>query len=122
VTRQVVGDSPLKLNMEITGSYRPVPREIEDELLRIAQEAVTNAVRHGDPQTIDVSLSYHSSGVDLRVHDDGRGFTVSGESSGPPGHYGIRGMYERAEKSGAKLTVESTPGAGTTVLAKARIH
>jgi signal transduction histidine kinase/ligand-binding sensor domain-containing protein len=121
VTRQVAGDSPLKLNLLITGTYRPSSRDLEDELLRIAQEAVTNAVRHAGAQTIDVSLSYHADGVDLCVHDDGRGFTVSDARSGPPGHYGLRGMYERAERAHATLTVESAPGAGTTVLARAQI-
>jgi signal transduction histidine kinase/ligand-binding sensor domain-containing protein len=120
VTRQVVGDAPLKLSLEITGTYRAAKPELEDELLRIAQEAVTNAVRHGGPQTIDVSLSYDARGVSLRVHDDGRGFVVDGRS-GPPGHYGIRGMHERAHRAQAQLTVDSAPGAGTTVVAEARI-
>ncbi len=120
-TRQVVGDAPLKLNLIITGTYRAAPRELEDELLRIAQEAVTNAVRHAGPQTIDISLTYQARGVDLRVHDDGRGFTPSGEKTGPAGHYGIRGMHERAERAHARLTIDSSPGSGTTVLAQADI-
>ncbi len=120
-TRQVVGDAPLKLNLVITGTYRQAPRELEDELLRIAQEAVTNAVRHAEPKCIDVSLSYQARGVDLRVKDDGRGFAMAGEKAGPAGHYGIRGMHERAERAGARLTIESRPGAGTTVLAQADI-
>ena len=120
-TRQVVGDAPLKLNLVITGTYRQAPRELEDELLRIAQEAVTNAVRHADPKCIDVSLSYQARGVDLRVKDDGRGFAMAGEKAGPAGHYGIRGMHERAERAGARLTIESRPGAGTIVLAQADI-
>jgi ligand-binding sensor domain-containing protein/two-component sensor histidine kinase len=120
-TRQVVGDAPLKLNLVITGTYRQAPRELEDELLRIAQEAVTNAVRHAAPQCIDVSLTYQARGVDLRVKDDGRGFATGGEKAGPAGHYGIRGMHERAERAGARLTIESSPGGGTTVLAQAEI-
>ena len=120
-TRQVVGDAPLKLNLVITGTYRPASRELEDELLRIAQEAVTNAVRHAAPQTIDISLTYQARGVDLRVQDDGRGFVPSGDKTGPAGHYGIRGMHERAERAHARLTIESRPGFGTVVLAQADI-
>jgi signal transduction histidine kinase/ligand-binding sensor domain-containing protein len=121
VTRQVVGDAPLKLDLQITGSYRTAKVELEDELLRIAQEAVTNAVRHGEPTTIVVRLCYDTAGVELRVQDDGRGFTVSSAKAGPAGHYGIRGMHERAERAQARLRIESAPGAGTTVIADARI-
>jgi signal transduction histidine kinase len=120
-SRQAVGDAPLKLDLQITGSYRAAKAELEDELVRIAQEAVTNAVRHGEPATIVVRLRYDASGVELRVHDDGRGFVVPGEKAGPPGHYGIRGMHERAERAHARLRIESAPGAGTTVVADARI-
>lgn len=120
-TRQVIGDAPLKLNLVITGTYRAASRELEDELLRIAQEAVTNAMRHAAAQTIDITLTYQGRGVDLRIHDDGRGFAPSGEKTGPAGHYGIRGMHERAERAHARLTIESSPGAGTTVLAQADI-
>ena len=120
--RQMVGDAPVKLNLEITGTYRQTARLLEDELLRIAQEAVTNSVRHAAPKVIDVSLRYHAGGVDLRVHDDGRGFTATGEKAGPAGHYGIRGMHERAERAGARLAIESRPGEGTTVLAQAEIR
>ena len=120
-TRQVVGEAPIKLNFVITGTYRPASRELEDELLRIAQEAVTNAVRHAAPQTIDISLTYQARGVDLRVKDDGRGFVAAGEKTGPAGHYGIRGMYERAERAHARLTIESSPGGGTIVVAQAAI-
>ncbi len=121
VTRQVVGDAPVALNLQITGTYRPSSRDLEDELLRIAQEATTNAVRHAEANVIEVSLNYHATGVELRVHDDGRGFTMADPKSGPPGHYGLRGMHERAERARARLTIRSQPGAGTTVQAEASI-
>ena len=121
VTRQVVGEAPATLELQITGTYRPSTQDQEEELLRIAQEAVTNAVRHADARKIEVSLNYHSAGVDLRVHDDGRGFIVTSTKSGPPGHYGLRGMHERASRAGARLTIKSQPGAGTTVVAQASI-
>ena len=108
----------IQLNMQITGTYRAFTETQESELLRIAQEAVTNAIRHGQPGTIRIALIYHAAGVRLEVQDDGRGFMVPPHKSGPAGHYGIRGMYERAERGGATLDISSTPGAGTTITAE----
>jgi ligand-binding sensor domain-containing protein/two-component sensor histidine kinase len=117
--KELTRDSGIALQVEIGGTYRAFHRTVEDELLRIAQEAITNAVRHASPHTITVSLDYHATGARLEVRDDGRGFVVTGTKSGPAGHYGIRGMHERAERARGKLEIQSTPGSGTTVIAEA---
>ncbi len=116
---RIAGGSSAKVYLQVKGTYRPVERKIEEELLRIGQEAVANAVRHAAATRIDVQLIYESAQVFLRVEDDGRGFTNPPGSSGPEGHYGIRGMRERAGEIDASLVLESTPGEGTRVLVAA---
>ncbi len=87
-----------------------LPAEHEHALLRIAQEALTNALRHGSPTRLTVTLR---PGL-LRVEDDGTGFDLAAPASGAPG-MGLGLMRERAAEIGAALTVTSAPGAGTTV-------
>jgi ligand-binding sensor domain-containing protein/signal transduction histidine kinase len=114
---RLAGGSESKVYLQVKGTYRAVERKIEEELLRIGQEAVANAVRHAGATRIDVQLIYEAARVSLRVEDDGRGFTPG--TNGKPGHYGIRGMEERASEIDAALVLESTPGAGTRVLVDA---
>jgi signal transduction histidine kinase len=86
-------------------------------LLRIAQEAVTNAVRHANPRHISLELRFAVRQLRLTIEDDGCGFSgrPHPQSSGPNGHFGLTGMHERAAEIGGKLTVESHPGEGTRV-------
>jgi signal transduction histidine kinase len=116
--KELTRDTGITLRLDIGGTYRAFNQTVEDELLRIAQEAITNAVRHASATTIDVSLNYHATGARLEVHDDGRGFIMTGSKSGPAGHYGIRGMHERAERAHGMLEIQSSPGSGTTVIAE----
>jgi signal transduction histidine kinase len=114
---RIAGGSSTKVYLQVKGTYRPVGRKIEEELLRIGQEAVTNAVRHSAAARIDVQLIYEGKQVSLRVEDDGRGFQPG--AGAPEGHYGIRGMHERAGEIDAALLLESTPGGGTRVSVEA---
>ena len=114
---RVSNGSSSKVYLQVKGTYRPVARKIEEELLRIGQEAVANAVRHAAATRIDVQLVYEGARVSLRVEDDGRGFQPG--SQAPEGHYGIRGMHERAGEIDAALVLESTPGGGTRVSVEA---
>ena len=117
---RIAGSSPAKVYLQVKGTYRPLERRIEDELLRIGQEAVANAVRHAAATRIDVQLIYQAARVSLRVEDDGRGFDPS--SNGAQGHYGIQGMRERAGEIDATLELESTPGKGTLVSVEAPVR
>ena len=90
-------------------------------MLRIGQEAVANAARHAQATRIDVQLVYEASRMLLMVQDDGRGFTPMPDGRGPDGHYGIQGMRERAQQIGARLLLESSPGAGTRVSLEAPV-
>jgi len=91
-----------------------VPSLLQYHLLRTAREAVANAGKHADPSRIDVRLCGGADGLSLEVTDDGMGFDVeAGESL--PGHFGLRGMRERARRMGATLVIESHRGTGTKV-------
>ncbi len=102
-----------KVRVQVQGTVRPLSPEAEAAVIRVAQEAITNAVRHAAAASIMVTLSYLPDGVVLSVRDDGRGFApADGE---PPGHYGLVGMRERARELGGELVIGSRPGAGTEV-------
>ncbi|MCU0245267.1 MAG: histidine kinase [Bryobacter sp.] len=81
-------------------------------LLRICQEAAANALRHGEPRSLEVLLSYGADSVRMTVRDDGAGFDPERL---PPGHFGIEIMQERARRIGGTLEIVSHPGAGTSV-------
>ena len=119
---RIANGSPSKVYLQVKGTYRPVTRKTEEELLRIGQEAVANAVRHAGATRIDVQLIYEAARVSLQVADDGRGFEPSPDLSGPAGHYGIKGMHERAGEIDAALVLESTPGGGTRVSVEAPLE
>jgi PAS domain S-box-containing protein len=89
-----------------------LPITIEEVVYRIAQEALHNIVKHAAAHQVQLELARDGDGVRLRVIDDGKGFDPR---SVPDGHLGLTGMRARAEKIGAHLTVESQPGAGTTI-------
>ena len=89
----------------------PLPAGIEDALFRIAQEAVSNAVRHGQPTRIAVTLRRSGPDLSLAVADNGCGFDPASVAV----HIGLGSMRERAAEIGGQLTVRSRPGAGCTV-------
>jgi signal transduction histidine kinase/ligand-binding sensor domain-containing protein len=95
--------------------------DVDLQLFRIAQEAVTNAIRHGRPTHIDISVSYDECQVALTIVDDGCGFDAHAQTIAPRDneHFGLITMRERAEQAGGGLRIESAPGAGTTVHAVA---
>jgi signal transduction histidine kinase len=92
-----------------------LPADVEYNVLRIAQEAITNAVKHSRAGTIEVTMSSDTERLSLTVRDDGVGFSVNGSEPAQPGHYGLIGMRERATQIHAELHLESAPGQGTTV-------
>jgi signal transduction histidine kinase len=83
--------------------------ELETALYRIAQEALTNATKHGSAKRIVVEIQEDATSVHLSVRDDGRGFDPEAKSEG----FGLLGMRERAQLLDGDLAVDSTPGAGT---------
>lgn len=110
---QSLTDVPLRLDAPT--SLPRVPTLVQHQLLRIVREAVSNAVRHGDPTGIDLRLRATAEGLCLTVADDGRGFDVANRQA-VAGHFGLRGMRERARRMGAAVDIDSRPGRGTRVV------
>ncbi len=102
------------VRVRIDGDERPLPESTTAEFLRIAQEATTNAIAHGQARQVDIIVSFESDAVALRVDNDGIGFDGV-EKDDTPMHFGLLGMRERAERLGGTFTVESAPDQGTSV-------
>ena len=101
--------------LENTGVYRVLRKSTEDELYRIAQEALMNAIRHAEASTIWLRLSYALDRVSLEVADKGVGFDIAAAPATESGHFGLAGIRERARILKAEVMLESTPGKGTSV-------
>ncbi|NJL20590.1 MAG: PAS domain S-box protein [Leptolyngbyaceae cyanobacterium SM1_3_5] len=99
---------------EIEGTAYALPAEVESNLLRIGQEALTNATKHANADEIRVKLIYDRDQVCLRVKDNGQGFGVGCISCSKG--FGLLGMSERAERIGAQLTIKSQPGQGAEII------
>jgi PAS domain S-box-containing protein len=102
------------LAYELRGTAYPLPVEVESNLLRMGQEALTNAIKHANADEIHIELVYEPAQCSLRVKDDGQGFGVG--SIPLSGRFGLLGMSERAEQIGAQLTIGSQPGQGTEII------
>ncbi|WP_017314174.1 sensor histidine kinase [Mastigocladopsis repens] len=102
------------LYYEIKGTAYALSTEVESNLLRIGQEALTNAIKHANADEIRVELVYDRDQFCLRVKDNGQGFGV-GSILASEG-FGLLGMSERAERIGAQLTIRSQPGQGTEIV------
>ncbi|MEU3350697.1 GAF domain-containing sensor histidine kinase [Streptomyces sp. NPDC037389] len=93
---------------------RALPAAQEEALLRVAQEALHNALRHSGARAVDVTLTRRGHGAALRVADDGQGFDPSAVRRAGR-HLGLVSMRDRANGVGGGLTVVSAPGKGTTI-------
>jgi signal transduction histidine kinase len=94
-----------------------LPQELEEALYRVVLEALDNACRHADARTATISLQRDRRCVELTVSDDGRGFAIpmSFGSLLRQGHIGLVGMHDRIRQLGGELSINSAPGAGTTI-------
>ena len=115
---------------EQLGTAQPYPPEVEVAVYRIAQEALSNALRHSQPKQAKIELCYRADKLCLTVSDDGRGFDVSATLAQAPGGasrssesngsgLGLLGMRERAMLISATLDIQSAPGAGTRITLEA---
>jgi signal transduction histidine kinase len=99
-----------------SGAVRKLPPEWEENLLRIGQEALANALKHGTPRNICVELRFDAEEIDLSLRDDGTGFDPAAPTSG----MGLTGMRERAARLGWRLDVRSRLGEGSEVFVSLR--
>ena len=114
VPRWVAGRQ-VDLRLNVSQLHCKLPTELAQNLLRIAQEAVTNAVKHATAQVIRLDLDVENDILCLHVEDDGKGFEPSDTFSVSGGHFGIVGMRERAKQIGGEFDLASRPGGGTRV-------
>lgn len=119
--RQSIKNTGLEIHLNTTGVYRPLPAKVEDELIRITQEAVMNVVRHAQATRLDLTLAYDSTKAQITIADNGRGFAAHSGFEWREGHFGLRGMRERADGINAMFFVDSSAEKGTQISVKVPI-
>ena len=116
--RRLTEDTGIAAQVEQHGQPATLTELQEENLLRIGQEAMTNAIKHAHPQRIELSLVWRDHEVTLRIRDDGEGFATDKVAGPEEGHFGLSGMAERAQRIGATLDIRSQPGQGSTIEAR----
>jgi signal transduction histidine kinase len=112
--------SAIEIDFQKAGSWEGrLPAPVETALYRVIQEALTNVLKHARARRVSVVLQRSAGVVSAVIEDDGKGFDPDSLTTH---RLGILGMRERAALVGGTLTVESTPGSGTTVLARIPLH
>ena len=113
--RKWVLGSSVQVEVDVLGVFQRLPSAIEQNLLRITQEAIVNAIKHARAKLLRVELEMQDHTVRLSIKDDGKGFEPGETFSEISGHFGILGMRERAARLGGVFDLISVPGAGTSV-------
>ena len=114
-TNEIQNRLPLKVNMEIVGEPKELPAELKTAVFRIAQEALTNVIKHSSAKNVNVRLCFQEDVVSLSVQDDGKGFDLRvGRHPNRPS-WGLLGMQERTTLLGGKLFLSSEVNVGTEV-------
>jgi PAS domain S-box-containing protein len=114
LTTQMKSSTDTHIACEIAGTAYSLPPDVENHLLRIGQEALTNAIKYAHATEIHLELVYKERQCLLRVKDDGQGFAVDQISLDK--RFGLLGMSERAEHIGGELIIKSQPGQGTEIV------
>ena len=110
--RRMTTGTNLRFDLALECEPRPLPPEWEDNLLRVAQEALTNVLRHAQASHFEGRIAFATDEVRVSFRDNGRGFDTKGKSDG----FGLTGMKERVAIIGGKIIVQSTMGQGTAIL------
>ncbi|HTV39319.1 MAG TPA: ATP-binding protein [Candidatus Sulfotelmatobacter sp.] len=113
--RQIANGAGIQVRVETSGEMNPLSETFEENLLRIGQEAVTNAVKHSGAGTVKIELQFTPEHVVLQIRDDGKGFDPDHCIGPDEGHFGLLGIRERAERMGGNASISSAPGAGACV-------
>jgi signal transduction histidine kinase len=116
ILRRMTEGTAMTATMHVDGDRRRLPPVVENNLLRIGQEAITNASKHAKPTRIDVRLTFERRTVRVAVEDDGVGFLVGSGPNGNRRSFGLVGIRERAELLGGIAEITSALGSGTRVM------
>jgi len=111
--REFSQNNGIPVDFDIPKSFAKLSPVAELQLLRIAQEALTNVRRHAMANQVMVKLSSSNSLVEMTIKDNGQGFTLSDLEKSPPGYHGLTIIKERAEALGGTLLINTGPGQGT---------
>jgi signal transduction histidine kinase len=114
---RIVGAAGLAFSVNSEGQPRPLPEVVEENLLRVAQEALANVVRHSRATSVELRLLYREREVVVEICDNGRGLDTLTESITDKRHFGLVGMQERMKRIGGRLEIEAAPGQGLLVRA-----
>jgi len=104
----------MEVFISVTGRNKDMHPIVRDEVYRIGREAIRNACLHSNGSRLEVALDYTRDFV-LRIVDNGQGIDPLVADLGKAGHFGLKGMRERANRIGAKLNLFSSPESGTEV-------
>jgi signal transduction histidine kinase/ligand-binding sensor domain-containing protein len=115
-----VAGTTTNVRVSSSGRSRRCSLRVEEQLLRISQEAVSNAIRHGNASEIVITIEYSRHSLALAIRDNGQGFVAS-HPQAAAGHWGLKNMEERANEIGGKFTISSEPSVGTIVTVSAPI-
>ncbi len=116
LAEQLTQDTALKIKFATDGMPHRLADNTEDNLLRIAQETILNALRHAAARTLQIKLHYESNHVRLSIADDGCGFDIDAKMNNSGIHFGLLGMNERAASINGELVLRSASGQGTEVV------
>src|ERR1017187_8772673 len=113
--KQITEGSNVRFEMKAKGRVRPLPEILEENLLRIAQESLSNAVKHSGATLTEIELDYGPQNIVLQVKDNGNGFAVDNCVGPRDGHFGLLGISERTKRLQGEVSFSSAPDAGTIV-------
>ena len=108
---------PVSVRVNVSGRVRQCRQDVEQHLLRIAQEAISNAVQHGRADDVLIELDYTGKALSMSIHDNGSGFVPEEAPINSGEHWGLVNMRERVTTMGGTLSVTSVVGQGTIVTA-----
>ena len=113
--QRITSGTAAGFGMSVDGAARRLSADAEQQLLRIAEQAIVNAVRHGSASEVHVAIAFSGKQVRIEVRDNGCGFNLTDVSGESNLHFGIASMQERTREVGGQFSLHSEPGEGTTV-------
>lgn len=111
LVQEMSDETGLQVDFQQEGVLRPMSNAMENHLYRVGQEALSNAIRHGNAEHIQIALRFSPRHIHVTIEDDGGGFDLESVAAG----YGITGMQGRADAIRGNLQITSTPGKGTVL-------
>ncbi len=111
----LVDGTAMQLSFAAHGEKRSLPEVVEENVLRIGQEALTNVVKHANANRVGITLEFGATSLLLRIEDNGTGFEYGQTPVPGDNHFGLLGMSERTKRLGGKFTVQSSHESGTRI-------